>query len=71
VTHARRADRRAWRAGVRQDRRGGLRGHGAGRTVPASTGAVLRVHHDPARRGPAVPRSASLAWVLRLRRGVG
>ena len=67
--HARCPDRRAWTSGLRQDRRGGLRGDRARRPVAASGGPFLRVHHHPARRGAGLPRSASLARDLRFRRG--
>ncbi len=45
---ARRADRRAWRAGVHQDRRRGLRGRGADGANATGRGAVIRIHDHPA-----------------------
>ena len=44
---------------VRQDRRGRLRGSRAGRPVPAAAGALLRIHHHPARCGAS---PASIGW---------
>ncbi len=67
VHDARRLGDPVRRARLCQGRRRGLRGHGVGGTVAAAAGPFLRVHHDPARRGPAVSGSASLARALRLR----
>ena len=68
---ARRADRGARRAGLHQDRRGGLRGGGAGGADAAGAGAVVRVHHHPARGGARLHRALRGARICALQRGAG
>ena len=65
---ARCADRTARRAGLHQDRRRRLRGGGIGRPVAAGQSAVVRVHHDPARRRARLHRTLHRARLYALQR---
>ena len=59
---------RARHAGLHQDRRRGLRGRGAGRADAAGQGAVVRIHHHPARRGARLHRTLHRARLRALQR---
>ena len=65
---ARRADRAPRRARLHQDRRRGIRGRGAGRPDAAGAGAVVRIHHHPARGGGGLHRALPGARLCPLQR---
>ena len=50
-------------AGVHQDRRRGLRGRGADGADAAGRGAVVRIHHHPARHRARLHRPLRGAWI--------
>src|SRR5262249_27218229 len=64
-------DRAPRRTGLHQDRRRGFRGAGACRPDAAGGGALVRVHHHPARGRARGARSLRRARLHRLRRGAG
>ena len=66
--HPRRLDRAAWRAGFHQDRRRRFRGRGLGRSRPARSSTVFRVHADPARYRARLHRTLHRAGLCPIQR---